>query len=57
MTGAANMAWLTTQVPAELADDFKRLASDHDRSAAAELRKLVREHVDAHKAPPAEAAA
>lgn len=32
-------------VPVELAEQFRRVARDYDRSATAHLRHLVREHV------------
>ena len=38
-------AWLSAEVPRELADRFREAASAADRSAAQELRHLVRGRV------------
>jgi predicted transcriptional regulator len=44
---------LEAQVPRELAERFRRIASDADRSARAHLRTLIREAVETSEAAPA----
>jgi hypothetical protein len=39
---------LAAIVPNEVYDDFQRVALSHDRTVAAELRRLVRAHVEQH---------
>jgi hypothetical protein len=48
---------LATVVPLEVATEFERVAKAHERTVAAELRTLIREHIDAHEAEPTGAAA
>lgn len=43
------------RVPTELAEEFERVAAENERTVSAELRRLMRKHVDASR--PAEAAA
>lgn len=48
MNALAELKWISAQVPADLADDFKRIADEQDRSVSAELRRVMKAHVEAH---------
>lgn len=48
MNALAELKWVSAQVPADLADDFKRLADAHDRSVSAELRRAMKAHLEAN---------
>jgi hypothetical protein len=38
---------VTARVPVELAQEFERVATEEDRSISAELRRVMRLHVEA----------
>jgi plasmid stability protein len=40
---------LATNVPEDVAKDFEAIATAHDRKVAAELRRLVRQHIAENK--------
>ena len=47
-------AWLSAEVPAELAEEFRSAAAQADRTPTQHLRHLVREHlVEVNKGTPA----
>lgn len=55
MKAAVDTAYIGVRVPSDIADDFKRIAGRHERSVSAELRKIIREHVESHPAECGEA--
>jgi hypothetical protein len=44
------LVMVSAQVPVELRDDFKAIAEKGERSVSAELRRVMRRHVDEQKA-------
>jgi predicted transcriptional regulator len=54
---AADMAWLSAQVPKDLKDAMERIAGARDRSVSAEVRQAIRAHVENHDSEPTGAAA
>lgn len=51
------MASLSFRVPADLLESFERIAASEDRTISAELRRLMRQHVEANARSSTEKAA
>lgn len=44
-----DLTWASTQVPKKLLSEFRAVAKENDRSVAAEIRILMRQHIEEHK--------
>jgi hypothetical protein len=52
-TSAPDRAWLSAEVPVDLAEQFRKRAADADRSATQHLRHLIRGEVSCSSEAPA----
>lgn len=43
-------SWLSAEVPSDLAQEFREKAATQDRSAAQQLRRLIRRELDRDRA-------
>lgn len=49
MAGVTETVHIGGQVPTDLAEQFAAVAASHDRSVSAELRRVLKAHVEAHQ--------